>query len=307
MDERCGVGARQARARALPAMGRIRSRPDVSGAIPRARYLAPFFRRPTMDLCCSQRNAPKLEVVKRLCEECGRVQSFVRSAGLINCCNLSLHRFSPAPVIWMGAHAARIDPNPIPVSFFPRRARHFARKRSRRRRSPPLCRLWHRWNGHHRYRTVAWWSVHRLVFLCADNSYVGPYAERRAHALGLTAASFGLQASGGANVPLSALVAASGRGIGLAGHRAQTFDATGILPGDLLIGFEPAHCARAAALLGRNKRAQVALLASGERGGYEGVGANAEVIERLYACIDQALSLMQEAWADGRARIGLRR
>lgn len=51
-----------------------------------------------------------------------------------------------------------------------------------------------------------------------DNTYVGPYAERRARALlGLGSISFGPRATSGAGVPAAAAAAASERGVGLAG------------------------------------------------------------------------------------------
>ncbi len=59
--------------------------------------------------------------------------------------------------------------------------------------------------------------MQRLVFLCGDNTYVGPYAERRARALGLGSISFRLRATAGAGVPAAAAAAASERGVGLAG------------------------------------------------------------------------------------------
>lgn len=159
----------------------------------------------------------------------------------------------------------------------------------RRRMSPPRCRLWHRWGGSHRYRGIAWRSVHRLVFLRMENACAGPYAERRAQALGLAAISLGLGAIPGTDIPAWAAAVAAGRGINLAGHRAQAFDANAIRPTDLLVGFEPAHCAQAAALLARGSRSQVALLALGERN----LGADAQKLDRGYARIDQALVLLQ--------------
>ncbi len=159
----------------------------------------------------------------------------------------------------------------------------------RRCLSSPRCRLWHRWGGSHRYRSVAWSSVQRLVFLCGDNTYVGPYAERRARALGLGSISFGLRATAGAGVPAAAMAAASERGVGLAGHRARLLAADAIQPGDLLIGFTPAHCAHAAALLARGERVQVALLALGTRAS----GPDADLVARCYERIDQALALME--------------
>lgn len=159
----------------------------------------------------------------------------------------------------------------------------------RRRMSPPRCRLWHRWGGSHRYRGIAWRSVHRLVFLYMENACAGAYAERRAQALGLAAISLGLGATAGTDIPAVAALVATGRGIDLAGHCLQAFDARAIRPTDLLIGFEPAHCAHAAALLGRGGRPQVALLALGERN----LGTDAQTLDRGYARIDQALALLQ--------------
>lgn len=162
----------------------------------------------------------------------------------------------------------------------------------RRRQSPPRCRLWHRWGGAHRYRRVAWLSARRLVFVCADNTSIGPYAERRAHALGLPAVSVGLRATAGDPVAASALLAATGRGIVMAGHRARVFDANAIAPGDLVICFTPGDCAQVAARLGRRARDQIVLLALGERASAADDGA----IDRCYQRLDDALGLIRSAW-----------
>jgi protein-tyrosine-phosphatase len=162
----------------------------------------------------------------------------------------------------------------------------------RRRLSPPRCRLWHRWSGSHRYRGVAWPSARRLVFVCTDNTSIGPYAERGAHGLGLPAVSLGLRATPGNPVAAAAVLAAAGRGVGLAGHRARVFDANAIEPGDLVICFTPGDCAQVAARLGRPARDQVVLLALGERASPADDGG----IDRCYRRIDEALALIRSAW-----------
>jgi protein-tyrosine phosphatase len=108
-------------------------------------------------------------------------------------------------------------------------------------------------------RAIDWGRAERLVFVCQGNVCRSPYAEARARALGVHAASFGLRARHGH--PAHDLVArlAAGRGLDLAGHRAVAAAEVLLTAQDVLIGLEPWH-ARCLTALAREPGAQVSLL-----------------------------------------------
>jgi len=94
------------------------------------------------------------------------------------------------------------------------------------------------------YRNVGaieWSAVRRLVFVCKGNICRSPYACARARSMGVTAISWGLDASGGASADPSALKNALARGIDLSRHRSTRLESTRLVDGDLVILFEPVH------------------------------------------------------------------
>jgi len=92
-----------------------------------------------------------------------------------------------------------------------------------------------------RYKCVDWERVGRLIFVCKGNICRSPYAEARAHALGLAAASFGLDADTGVPADPAAVLAAHARGIDLRSARARRNGDLLIGARDLLVGMEPTH------------------------------------------------------------------
>ena len=99
------------------------------------------------------------------------------------------------------------------------------------------------WGAFDHLLAVDWPRVHRLVFVCAGNICRSPYAARRASDMGCVACSFGLLAEASKEANPSARRNALRRNVDLAEHRAAC--ATDFTPqsGDLLVGFEPWHCA----------------------------------------------------------------
>jgi protein-tyrosine phosphatase len=94
------------------------------------------------------------------------------------------------------------------------------------------------------YRSVGaieWAAVRRLVFVCKGNICRSPYACARARSLGVTAVSWGLDASGGASADPSALKNALARGIDLSRHQSTRLESARLADGDVVIVFEPAH------------------------------------------------------------------
>lgn len=94
------------------------------------------------------------------------------------------------------------------------------------------------------YRHVDWieWSaVRRLVFVCKGNICRSPYACAKAGALGVSAASFGLDTGGGAPADPVARGNALARGIDLSTHRSRRLEPQHLATGDLVILFEAAH------------------------------------------------------------------
>lgn len=90
-------------------------------------------------------------------------------------------------------------------------------------------------------RTINWGAVKRLVFVCQGNICRSPYAGALAHALGARAISLGIDAVDGAGPNEDASRNALPRGIDLKDHRSTRMHASLILPGDLIVVFEPAQ------------------------------------------------------------------
>lgn len=93
-------------------------------------------------------------------------------------------------------------------------------------------------------QTINWGAVERLVFICRGNICRSPYASARACALGARAISLGLEAVDGAGVNEDAARNALPRGIDLKDHRSTRVQESLILPGDLIVAFEPPHLLR---------------------------------------------------------------
>lgn len=83
----------------------------------------------------------------------------------------------------------------------------------------------------------------RLVFACQGNICRSPYGEARARQLGISSASFGLQADNGKEANLSAVSVARRRGLILDFHRATHLSKFPFEAGDLILAFEPRQLA----------------------------------------------------------------
>lgn len=95
-----------------------------------------------------------------------------------------------------------------------------------------------------RYRSalgINWGAAERLVFICHGNICRSPYASARARELGARAISLGIAATDGASANESAARNALQRGIDLKDHRSTRLHSSLILPGDLIVVFEPAQ------------------------------------------------------------------
>jgi protein-tyrosine phosphatase len=79
----------------------------------------------------------------------------------------------------------------------------------------------------------------RLVFACQGNICRSPYGEARARQLGISSASFGLDADNGKEANLSAANVARQRGLALDCHRATHLSKFPFQAGDLILVFEP--------------------------------------------------------------------
>ena len=93
----------------------------------------------------------------------------------------------------------------------------------------------------HRYNTIDWSKVSRIVFVCKGNICRSPYAEMRAKQLGINAISIGLYTQEGSFANADALKNASYRDINLDAHRARVYDSIEISNSDLVICMEPWH------------------------------------------------------------------
>lgn len=83
----------------------------------------------------------------------------------------------------------------------------------------------------------------RLVFACKGNICRSPYAEAKARQAGFSAASFGLDASTGAQANPSAARVAESRHVALSAHTATHISDFCFKPGDLVLVFEPSQLA----------------------------------------------------------------
>ena len=95
--------------------------------------------------------------------------------------------------------------------------------------------------GWRRERNVNWRTVRRVVFVCAGNVCRSPYAEARALALGLQAASCGITAINGASADPTAFKVAAARRVDLGAHRSRSYADFEMDRGDLLVLFDPEH------------------------------------------------------------------
>lgn len=93
-------------------------------------------------------------------------------------------------------------------------------------------------------QTINWGAVERLVFVCHGNVCRSPYASARARALGARAISLGIEAVDGAGANEDAARNALSRGVDLKDHRSTRLNSSLILPGDLIVVFEPVHLLR---------------------------------------------------------------
>lgn len=91
------------------------------------------------------------------------------------------------------------------------------------------------------FEAVDWNRVRRLVFVCKGNICRSPYAEAKARAVGMSASSFGLQATVGGMPNAAATEIARHRGVDLSEHRARRSEQFPLIPGDLLMAMEPWH------------------------------------------------------------------
>jgi protein-tyrosine phosphatase len=88
------------------------------------------------------------------------------------------------------------------------------------------------------------WEFKRLVFACQGNICRSPYGEARARQLGISSASFGLDADNGKEANLAAASVARQRGLILDFHRATHFSKFPFEAGDLILAFEPQQLAQ---------------------------------------------------------------
>jgi protein-tyrosine phosphatase len=107
------------------------------------------------------------------------------------------------------------------------------------------------------FQQIDWLRVRRLVFVCSGNICRSPYAEARARASRIEAASFGLAAASASPADPVAIRVASARGLDLSGHRAATMAEIRLGSRDLIVAMEPTHGLR---LLAEPAHWQVTLL-----------------------------------------------
>lgn len=90
-------------------------------------------------------------------------------------------------------------------------------------------------------KIVDWNQVERIVFVCKGNICRSPYAEAKARTLGIPSISCGLEASPGSSADPMAQRRAMHVGVDLTGHKSRALSAMELLPGDLVVLFDPAH------------------------------------------------------------------
>ena len=93
-------------------------------------------------------------------------------------------------------------------------------------------------------QAINWGAVERLVFICHGNICRSPYASARAREFGARAISLGIEALDGVGANEDAARNALPRGIDLKDHRSTRLRASLILPGDLIVVFEPPQLLR---------------------------------------------------------------
>ena len=93
-------------------------------------------------------------------------------------------------------------------------------------------------------QAINWGAVERLVFICHGNICRSPYASARAREFGARAISLGIEALDGVGANEDAARNALPRGIDLKDHRSTRLRASLILPGDLIVVFEPQQLLR---------------------------------------------------------------
>ena len=107
---------------------------------------------------------------------------------------------------------------------------------------------------------VDWDRVDRFVFVCRGNICRSAYAERRARAFGLPAASFGISATTGIGADPDAADAAAARMLDLSPHCATDAADFALYGGDLIVAMELRHIALLHRLPIDPQRQQVTLL-----------------------------------------------
>lgn len=144
------------------------------------------------------------------------------------------------------------------------------------------------------YQRVDWARVRRLVFVCAGNICRSPYAEAVARRAGLIVNSFGLDARSGDPANAAAIRNAARKGVDLLSHRACSAHDFTVRTGDLLIGFEPAHCAALADLIGIRDDVAITLLGVWARPAFPYIhdpyGLSDNYFQQCYARIDGPLA-----------------
>ncbi len=106
------------------------------------------------------------------------------------------------------------------------------------------CMLAYRLGAFRTYRNIDWSRVERLVIACSGNICRSPYAELRAHKLGIAAVSFGLRALPGTRADAAAVTNAAKRGVDLNPHRCRSLDTVILRSSDLLVAMEPGQAQR---------------------------------------------------------------
>jgi low molecular weight protein-tyrosine phosphatase len=144
--------------------------------------------------------------------------------------------------------------------------------------------------------------VHRLVFVCAGNVCRSRYAEARARALGLEAASFGLAADGASLPDVAAARAARRHGLELFPRVSRRAEDVRPTAADLLVAMEP-HQARM--LRRAHPRAQVTLLGLWCRPPRpvlaDPYGLSDAFFDTCFACIDEAVGALVRTLEQRRA------
>jgi protein-tyrosine phosphatase len=146
------------------------------------------------------------------------------------------------------------------------------------------------------FTRVNWNQVNRLVFVCRGNICRSAYAEWRARALGLPAASFGLATTTGVGADAEARRAAVARNLDLSMHR--TTDATDFLlrDGDLVVAMELRHVAWVRRLFTDPEPHQVTLLGLWSRPRrphiHDPYGLDRPYFDSCFSVIDSAVTAL---------------